>query len=143
MTASEAKSAATASPRSCRSSSCRRMSEDRMPRCRCVGSTPTRVTPATAASAPGTRIRKLYEPVGADDRAAVGCNEGAVVLDPGVQALANQAGWRPGVKRVLVHGTHREQVVFGGGADRVRAGHARIPTPATRQTPAPIRPDGP
>src|SRR6266487_4033908 len=30
------------------------------------------------------------------------------------------------------------QVVFGGGADRVRAGHARIPTPAAGQTPAPI-----
>ena len=34
-----------------------------MPRRRWVGSTPTRVTPATAASAPGTRIRKPYEPV--------------------------------------------------------------------------------
>src|SRR6266516_3852223 len=55
-------SAATASPRSCTSSSCCRMSEERMPRRRYEGSTPTMLTPATAASAPGTRIRKLNAP---------------------------------------------------------------------------------
>jgi hypothetical protein len=53
-TDSEARSAASDSPRSALSDSCRRIIDRKMPRLRWVGSTLTSVTPATGTTTPGT-----------------------------------------------------------------------------------------
>src|SRR5204863_370956 len=54
---SDAVSAASGSPRSIRSSSWRASSWRRMPRRRCVGITPTQVTPAVGTNAPPGTVR--------------------------------------------------------------------------------------
>ncbi len=62
MLASEAKSAATASPRPRTSASRRRIRLDKIPRRRYEGSTLTAVTPAIVAAPPGTVMRKVTAP---------------------------------------------------------------------------------
>src|SRR4051812_25847823 len=63
MTASDAVSTAIGSPRATTSSSWYAIIFDKIPRRRCVGSTPTHVTPATGTYArPGTVRSKVYAP---------------------------------------------------------------------------------